>query len=115
MAITLDRDNLKQLDKIIGVEATLLLIQQFQHYATQQLNTFHQLVQQDDMDALSHEAHRLKGESLQVGALQLSALCQVLETQAKIAKADEVAICLAQLEEEMIQVRQALAQVAAHD
>jgi HPt (histidine-containing phosphotransfer) domain-containing protein len=115
MAITLDHYILKQLDEIIGAEATLLLIQQFQQYAIQQLKAFHRLVQQNNRAALSHAAHRLKGESLQVGALQLGDLCQALETQAKTAEISEITICLTQLEEEMQRVRQALAQVTRHD
>jgi HPt (histidine-containing phosphotransfer) domain-containing protein len=111
----LDHQMLKQLTNIIGRETTILLTQQFMVYAQEQLTVLRQLIATGDVSALPRKAHQLKGESLQVGATRLSALCQELEVLAQQGQLETLSVCLAKLEIEMLRVDAALAQVSDHE
>jgi HPt (histidine-containing phosphotransfer) domain-containing protein len=59
-------------------------------------------------EALSHEAHALKGSSAHLGATRMDALCEILEEQGRAGSITGAPALLAVLEEEFARVRAAL-------
>jgi CheY-like chemotaxis protein len=69
-------------------------------------------VDQSSVDLLTRTAHSLKSSSAQLGALNLSAICQELETNGRTGSLEGAAERIAQIEEEYQRVEQALSKVA---
>jgi HPt (histidine-containing phosphotransfer) domain-containing protein len=101
MPPALDHDTLKNLDKIIGYDMRVLLIQEFITYAPQQLATLQQIFNAGDTEALLHKVHQFKGECLQIGANQLGILCQNLETLAENDQLELMSATLDKLQTEL--------------
>jgi len=106
---------IKQVEKIMGPEMTRMLIQQFQAYGPQQIAALQQSLSDGDTESVRQQAHQLKGESLQIGANQLSSLCEKVERLAQQGKIEEAPANLAQIETEWAQVQAALTQVGSYD
>lgn len=111
----LDPQMLKHIEKIMGPEMTIMLIQQFMDYAPQQLAALQQSIAIGDTETLRQQAHQFKGESLQIGANQLSALCQKMETLAQKGQLETASASCAKLETEWARVKAALTQVSRHE
>ncbi|MDY6993981.1 MAG: response regulator [Pseudomonadota bacterium] len=111
----LDQQLLRQLNETMGQEIALLLVQQFMEYAPEQLVELRQMALAGDVVALRGKAHQLKGESLQMGAMQVGALCHQLETLTQAGQLNLILDCLAQLETAVIQANCALSQVSHND
>ncbi|HDN26030.1 MAG TPA: Hpt domain-containing protein [Thioploca sp.] len=111
----LDPQMLKHIEKIMGPEMTIMLIQQFMDYAPQQLAALQQSIAIGDTETLRQQAHQFKGESLQIGANQLSALCQKMETLAQKGQLEAASANCAKLETEWARVKAALTQVSRHE
>lgn len=112
---TLDPQMLKHIEKIMGTETTLLLIEQFLAYAPQQLTALQQSVVAGDSETLRQQAHQFKGESLQIGANLLSALCKEIEILAQEGQVETAFASLTKLETELERVKAALSQVGNYD
>jgi HPt (histidine-containing phosphotransfer) domain-containing protein len=63
---------------------------------------------QGEPAALRREAHRLKSSSAFVGAMRLSALCELLEQQAQADVSDQAAACTEAIGVELAAVGAAL-------
>jgi HPt (histidine-containing phosphotransfer) domain-containing protein len=111
VASPLDQTMLKQLDKIMGREMTLILIQQLLSTIPQQLATLQQLYTVGNMKALCEQAHQLKGECWQVGAVPLGVWCEQLEVLARQRQVEAIAAILVKMETEWMRVKVALSQV----
>jgi len=111
----LDHQLLKQLNETMGREIALLLVQQFMEYVPEQLTQLRQMALAGDVMALRGKAHQLKGESLQMGAMQVGALCHQLETLTQAGQLNTILDCLAQLETAVTQANCALSQVSHND
>jgi hypothetical protein len=96
VAPTYDPETLKTLEKIVGAETTRLFIQQFIRSATEHLANLQQWVATGNANELRREAHQFKGESLQLGAMQLGILCEEMETLAQQDSLEKVPENLAQ-------------------
>ncbi|NJN67022.1 MAG: hypothetical protein HC884_10075 [Chloroflexaceae bacterium] len=71
-----------------------------------------QSIAQNSADRLTRTAHSLKSSSAQLGALNLSTICQDLETRGRGGSLEGAAERIAQIEEEYQRVEQALSKVA---
>jgi HPt (histidine-containing phosphotransfer) domain-containing protein len=114
-APSIDHNMLKQLNNMVGHNTTVLLIQQFLAYALQQLTALQQSLAVGDAETLRYQAHQFKGESLQMGANQLGALCERLEMLAQQGKLEAAPPNLAKLKTELSRVETALTQTSRYD
>jgi len=105
MPPALDHNMLKDLDKIMGYDMRVLLIQEFITYAPPQIATLQQIFNAGDTEALWHKAHQFKGECLQIGANQLGILCQNLETLAKNGQLELMSATLDKLQTELARLK----------
>ncbi|MDM8560154.1 Hpt domain-containing protein [Candidatus Parabeggiatoa sp. HSG14] len=112
---SIDHNMLKQLNNMVGHNTTVLLIQQFLTYALQQLTALQQSLAIGDAETLRHQAHQFRGESLQMGANQLGAICERLETLAQQGQLDAAPTNLAKLKIELSRVQAAFTQVSRYD
>ena len=110
-----DLKMLKHFEDIMGSEMTITLTEQFLTYTSQQLIAFQQSIAKGDSDTLRHQAHQLKGESLQIGANQLGALCEQLESLAQEGQLETAPANLAQIEIEWAKVKAVLSQEQNYD
>ena len=104
----IDLKMLKRFEDIMGPEMAITLIEQFLTYASQQLVDLQQSITKGNSESLRHQAHQLKGESLQLGANQLGALCEQLEILAQEGQLETAPANLAQIETEWAKVKAAL-------
>jgi HPt (histidine-containing phosphotransfer) domain-containing protein len=81
------------------------LIDLFLDEATSQLKALHGALMKDDAVEIQRVAHRLKGSSASMGAMQMAALFEELESKDPARDAREI---LAQLDNEVELVRAAL-------
>ncbi len=100
VAPTYDPETLKTLKKIVGAETTRLFIQQFIQSATEHLVNLQQWVATGNANELRRKAHQFKGESLQLGAMQLGILCEEMETLAQQGSLEKIPEILAQIKAE---------------
>ncbi len=63
-------------------------------------------VENDDAAEIASAAHALKSSSAQLGALRMSAICQMLESDGKAGKTDNAAELSSELLDEFERVRQ---------
>lgn len=106
---------IKQIEKIMGPEMTRMLIQQFQAYVPQQIADLQHSLSKGDTESVRQQAHQLKGESLQIGANQLSCLCEKVERLAQKGQIEGAPANLAKIETEWARVQLALTQVCSYD
>ena len=108
----IDIDILKQLDDIMGHEAISSMIHQFMVYSSQTVAILQDYNTQNDTNTLRRKTHQFKGESLQMGALQLGALCENLELAIQEKQPSEVITgILVKIKAEVERVNTALTQV----
>ncbi len=100
VAPTYDPETLKTLEKIVGAETTRLFIQQFIDSATEHLANLQQWVATGNANELRRKAHQFKGESFQLGAIQLGVLCEKMETLAQQGSLKKVHANLVKIEAE---------------
>lgn len=105
----LDEDVLSKLDEVMDGEAKQLLSKQLMTYVPQQFTVMKQSIAANDHNLLRRVAHRLKGETLQIGAIRFGNLCKKLELLAYDGQLQEAAVYLTRLESEWEQVITALA------
>jgi CheY-like chemotaxis protein/HPt (histidine-containing phosphotransfer) domain-containing protein len=109
---TLDRGMIaafRQADAAGGADFTLTLIDQFLREAASQVETLRDAVRRSDAAALKATAHSLKGSSMTMGAKKLAALCGRAEDDAGGRSAGVAATLLAEIDRELVCVRDALA------
>jgi len=111
---TIDFQMLKQFEKSIGSEIVLTLIEQFMDYVPQQLVALQQSVAIGNSEALRSQVHQFKGESLQIGANQLSNLCQQLEILAQEGQLETAPANITQIEQEWAKVKIVLTHQVNH-
>jgi len=110
---SVDMSMLKQINDLVGHNTMISIIQQFQAYSNQQRNILEMHSIQGDMNNLYHVAHQFKGESLQIGALKLGALCEQLELIIQEGQPTEViAEILVKITREIERVNVVLTQVS---
>jgi len=112
---TLDAHTIKQLQDVMGQEMTLCLLKHFINYAPQQLALLQQWLNHGDLENLRRQAHQFKGESLQLGATRVGTLCKQIENLALTGQLDALKICLATLQEELVQTSQLIIQENNHE
>lgn len=110
----LDQTVIKTLQVEMGMDV-LPLLQQLTDSIAHQLNEFQALAVAAEFEQLRRQAHRLKGESFQMGAMRIGELCQALEAEAKAERLDQVSPLLAQLTTALADLQHATQQVALHD
>jgi HPt (histidine-containing phosphotransfer) domain-containing protein len=113
---SINTDILKQLSDIMGHEAISLMIQQFVVDSSNMIATLEDHNTQNDMNTLRRKIHQFKGESLQMGALQLGTLCENLELAIQENQPHEVITkMLVKIKTETERVNAALTQVNQND
>lgn len=112
---TLDAHIIKQLQEVMGQEMTLCLLKHFINYAPQQLTLLQQWLNHGDLENLRRQAHKFKGESLQLGAIRVGTLCKQIENLALTGQLDALKICLATLQEELAKASQLIIQENNHE
>jgi CheY-like chemotaxis protein/HPt (histidine-containing phosphotransfer) domain-containing protein len=98
----------RQADAAGGGDFTLTLIDQFLREATSQVETLRDAVRRSDAPALKATAHSLKGSSMTMGAKRLAALCGRAEDDAGRQSDGVAAALLADIDRELVCVRDAL-------
>lgn len=114
-ASPIDHNMLKHFRDIMGPEMTITLTEQFVTYGSQQIVALQQSIAQANSETLRHQIHQLKGESLQIGANQLGALCEQLEILAQEGQLETAPAHLAQIETEWAKVKAVLSQEQNYD
>ncbi|MCK5720386.1 MAG: Hpt domain-containing protein [Thiomargarita sp.] len=105
---TFDPNNLAHLSKIIGQDMVQQVTQQFIESIPQYLIDIQEILTANDIKRLRHKIHQFKGESLQLGAMQLSCLCEQIENSIKQEKLKQIPIYLDKMEAEFIQLKMVL-------
>jgi len=108
VAPTFEPNNLKRLKEITGYDMTRCFTQQFVNSVPKHLADLRQLLACGDADKLRRKAHQFKGESLQLGAIQLGMLCEQVEIQAKQEQLEAVVANLTEMENELAHLVAAL-------
>lgn len=114
----IDRKMLTDLKLMMGSELQILFIQNFLDGVPGQLEELYTAIQECDDKKVRQKAHRLKGESLQMGAISLAAICQLIEHTAKDLQPTESTqyiILLERLEAEFQSVKILLQQENGHE
>jgi DNA-binding NarL/FixJ family response regulator len=109
---TLDRSMIaafRQADAAGGADFTLTLIDQFLREAAVQVETLREAVRRSDAPGLKATAHSLKGSAMTMGAMRLAALCSRVEVDPGCQSDGVAATVLAEIDRELICVRDALA------
>ena len=96
--------HLQHLEGIMGSEMTLLLVQQFLQQAPSQIQALQASLVSHDTENIRRQAHRFKGESLQIGAIRLGKLCEQIEFLAQQDDLETLPPYLAFLETELAQL-----------
>jgi HPt (histidine-containing phosphotransfer) domain-containing protein len=115
---TLDHGMLLNLKQVMGEELHLMFIHHFIDGVPAQLEALKISIINQDILQIRQKSHRLKGESLQMGANQFAAICQLFENIRKEINADEsqrYQYYLAQLELEFQKVKIALQRENGHE
>jgi PleD family two-component response regulator len=89
-------------------EFTRRLIDQFINEAVLRVRTLHEAAGRADLGEVKATAHNLKGSALIMGATRLAALCAQVEEQAAAAPAQVAAALIAEIDQELVSVQQAL-------
>jgi HPt (histidine-containing phosphotransfer) domain-containing protein len=111
----IDQKMLDDLKLMMGSELQMLFIQNFLDGVPAQIEELHRAAQECDDKKVRQKSHRLKGESLQMGANALAAICQQLEYIAKENQSTEYIILLKRLETEFQNVKILLLQENGHE
>lgn len=115
---TIDRKMLADLKLMMGSELQMLFIQNFLDGVPGQIEELHKAIPEGDDKKVRQKAHRLKGESLQMGANGLAAICQLIEYAAKEGQPTEstqYVVLLERLEAEFQSVKILLQQENSHE
>jgi CheY-like chemotaxis protein len=110
----LDLAVIKTLQVDMGMDV-LPLLQQFVDSVTHHLHQLQAQTNTTDFEYLRRQAHRLKGESFQIGAMRIGELWQRLEAEAKAKRSDELSSVFTQLTTALADLQHAMQQVELHD
>lgn len=99
----LDYDTLNTLKEVMEDDFALL-IDTFVQDSTDRIATLREVIRGSEADLIRRAAHSFKGSSSNVGALQLSSLCAVLEKKAFDNKLNGLVDDLDSIEQEFAQV-----------
>jgi CheY-like chemotaxis protein/PAS domain-containing protein len=112
----LEHSVLHSLQKIMGADLHPLL-QQFIYTLPAQVVELNDLFAHAQWEMLARKAHRLRGESLQIGAMRIGQLCQFIELEAKSnsVSPESLSILLPQLSTELTAFTTAISEVLPHD
>ena len=113
----LDRDVLRDLTSQLGDDAPEFLKEFIEMFVTETVSSLEKLrhaASEGDLEAVSREAHGLKGSSLYVGAVELAALSAKLEASSKAPPGDGTADLIDRLETEFSRVREDLLKTTLH-
>lgn len=111
----IDQKMLADLKLVMGSELQMLFIQNFLDGVPEQLEELNHAIQEGDDGKICQKAHRLRGESLQMGANSLAAICQLIEQSAKETPLIEYTTLLEKLEVEFQSVKIVLQQENSHE
>lgn len=104
---TLNRSLIRELQDVMGADFGLL-VETFVRDSRQRLQKLQDALAVGDADAFRRVAHSFKGSAANLGAVALSAQCQVLESLGQERRLDEVGTRLQRLAAEWAAVEQAL-------
>jgi len=107
----IDYKIIKHLDEIMGCDMRKLLVQQYLDAAPERLTILQTYLQQKAEDQLYRQAHQLKGESLQIGAVYLGNLCKELEDVTKKGAFDQANYYIIQIEQEFTRLNKLLIEI----
>jgi HPt (histidine-containing phosphotransfer) domain-containing protein len=110
-----DYHHLQHLEGIMGHEMTLLLVQQFLQQLPLQIQALRASIVSHDAGNIRRNAHRFKGESLQIGAIRLGKLCEKIEFLAQQNDLETLFPYLATIETELAQLTLILNSVGNDD
>lgn len=114
----IDHDVLVGLKRIMGDELQSMFIQHFIDGVPPQLEVLKASISDMDIPKIHQQSHRLKGESLQMGANQFAAICQLIENLAKNSDSHEKQQYynyLTELGTEFLRVKISLQQENSHE
>jgi len=83
------RSGLKQLEEDYGKEMVAKIVEMFIPDAEARIAKLDQAIKQEDFRALEEAAHGLKSGAANIGAKEMSQLCQQLETQGELGQIGE--------------------------
>jgi len=106
----LDSKRLQELDELGDPSLVVELFQMFQQDVPQQLGALRDAIASQDAPAVQLIAHTIKGGSRNIGAQQLAAYCQTLETSAKAGNLATAYELLQSIENEISRVQQVIEQ-----
>jgi HPt (histidine-containing phosphotransfer) domain-containing protein len=78
------RNGLRQLEEDYGKEMVMKIVEIFIPDAEARLEKIGEAIELQDFKALEEAAHGLKGGAANIGAMEMSRLCQQLETQGEL-------------------------------
>lgn len=113
-APVLDQTVLHTLQVVMEIDV-LPLLQQFANTMTQQLQQLHYLLNMAQAEDIRQQAHRLKGESFQIGAMRMGYLWQWIEIEAKQNHLAAMSAVLPQLTTALTELQTAIQQVGFHE
>jgi HPt (histidine-containing phosphotransfer) domain-containing protein len=77
-------NGLKQLEEDYGKEMVLKIVQMFIPDAEVRIEQIDRAIKQEDFKALEESAHGLKSGAANIGAMEMTQLCEQLETQGEL-------------------------------
>ena len=98
-------NGLKQLEEDYGKEMVLKIVGMFIPDAEARIAQIDQAIKQEDFRALEEAAHGLKSGAANIGAKEMSQLCQQLETQGELGQIGDAPEVLKKLVASWIKVR----------
>lgn len=114
----IDQQILDSLRKLGGAKGKILLTQIIKQYLEDSPLKFQEIVEainNQDSEKLRLAAHSLRSSSANLGAVQLSHYCKLLEDLARSGTTEGATEQIGQLESEYAKVREALEQECVHD
>jgi PAS domain S-box-containing protein len=109
------RSGLKQLEEDYGKEMVMKIVEMFIPDAEARLAQIERAIKQEDFQALEQAAHGLKGGAANIGATEMSRLCEQLETQGELGDIGDASEILKQLVTSWTKVGRALTQYRSFD
>jgi CheY-like chemotaxis protein len=107
------RSGLKQLEEDYGKEMVMKIVEIFIPDAEARLSQIDQAIKQEDCRGLEESAHALKGGAANIGATEMSRLCEQLETQGELGEIGEAPEIMIKLSASWTAVRSLITQYRA--
>jgi CheY-like chemotaxis protein len=101
---------LKQLEEDYGKEMVMKIVEMFIPDAEARIAKIDQAIKQEDFRALEEAAHGLKSGAANIGAIEMSQLCQQLETQGELGQLGDAPEVMEKLVASWAEVRNVIIQ-----